>query len=110
MEMHDITCDPMFKVSSTEFQLLQLLSLPFYQIPCFELSPGVHCHQGCTVTRGAQVHQGCKVSPGVHTFCTDNVTWRCGIQTITLKNGYDHTDVLATRRFALLDKSLQWNS
>jgi len=28
---------------------------------------------------------------------------------ITLKHGCDLTDVLATRRFALLVKSLQWN-
>ena len=45
-----------------------------------------------------------------HTFlhyC--NVTWRCGIQTITLKHSCDLTDVLATHRFSLLVKSLQWN-
>ena len=41
-------------------------------------------------------------------FCTSNVNWRCGIQTITLKHDCDRTDVLATRRFALLVKSLQW--
>jgi len=42
-------------------------------------------------------------------FCTGNVTWRRGIQTITIKNGCDLTDVLATRRSALLVKSLHWN-
>ena len=31
------------------------------------------------------------------------------LQCITLKHGWDHTDVLATRRFALLVRSLQWN-
>jgi len=39
-------------------------------------------------------------------FCTSNVTWGCGIKTITLKHGCNFTDVLKTRRFALLDKSL----
>jgi len=42
-------------------------------------------------------------------FCTSNVAWRCGIQTIALKHGCHQTDVLLTRRFALLVKSLQWN-
>ena len=42
-------------------------------------------------------------------FCTSNVTWRCGIQAVRLKHGCDLTDVLATRRFVLLAKSLQWN-
>ena len=39
-------------------------------------------------------------------FCTSNFTSRCGIQTITLKHGYDLTDGQATRRFALLVNSL----
>jgi len=38
-------------------------------------------------------------------FSTSNVTWRCGIQKITLKHGCDLTDGLATRRFALLVNS-----
>jgi len=42
-------------------------------------------------------------------FCTSKVRCRCGIQTITLKHGCDLTDVLSTRKFALLIKSLQWN-
>jgi len=40
-------------------------------------------------------------------FCTSNVTWRCGIQTIIFKHGCVLTDVLATRSFVLLDKSKQ---
>ena len=40
-------------------------------------------------------------------FCTSNVTWRCGIQTITLQHGCNRTDVLATPKFTLLVKSLQ---
>jgi len=39
-------------------------------------------------------------------FCTSSLTWRCGIQKITLKHGCDLTDGLATRRFALLVKSV----
>ena len=42
-------------------------------------------------------------------FYTNNVTWTCEIQTIRLKHGWNLTDVLVTRRFALLVKSLQWN-
>ena len=44
-------------------------------------------------------------------FCTSNVTWRCGIQKITLKHGCDLTDGLATGRFARLVNSWQqqWN-
>ena len=39
-------------------------------------------------------------------LCTSNLTWKCGIQKITLKHGCDLTDGLATRRFALLVKSV----
>jgi len=39
-------------------------------------------------------------------FCTSNLSWRCGIQKITLKYGCALTDELATRRFALLVKSV----
>jgi len=39
-------------------------------------------------------------------FCTSNLTWRCGIQKITLKHGCNLTDGLATRRFALLVKRI----
>ena len=56
--------------------------------------------------------QGCSgvgtLGNGVPTpFCTSNVTWRCGIQTIIFKHGCVLTDVLATRSFVLLDKSKQ---
>jgi len=56
--------------------------------------------------------QGCSgvgtLGNGVPTpFCTSNITWRYGIQTIIFKHGCVLTDVLATRRFALLDKSKQ---
>ena len=40
-------------------------------------------------------------------FCTSNITCRCRIQTIILKHGCVLTNVLATRRFSLLDKSQQ---
>ena len=42
-------------------------------------------------------------------FCTRNVAWKCGMQTITMKHGCDLTDVLTKRRFALLGKRLLWN-
>jgi len=42
-----------------------------------------------------------------YTFCTSNITWRCGIQTIIFNHVCALTDALATRRFVLLDKSKQ---
>jgi len=53
-------------------------------------------------------YQGCSGvgTAFLHLFCTSNVTWRCGIQTITLEHGCDLTDGLATRRFALLVKNV----
>ena len=38
-------------------------------------------------------------------FCTSSVTWRCGIQAMTLKHSCDLTDLLATCRFTLLVQS-----
>jgi len=68
------------------------------------------CPQECSGvgTRGNRVPTPFLVWERVPTpFCTSNITWRCGIQTIILKHGCVLTDVLATRRFALLDKSQQ---
>jgi len=66
-------------------------------------------------TRICRQRQGCSGvgthGNGVSTpFCAGKVTWWCRIQTITLKHGCDFTDVLATRRIALLVISLQWNT